>query len=157
MVTIIAKKFQLGVWQVPKYAFLNKTVFQQSDCFFQIFCVKCVDKVSSGKNVLTLIRLGRGGARNAPPYALLYNLLVSSKFHDPKIFVGLIFWISFFQNSYWFLQCQHFSFFFCMSSVGKMNISLTILFVFESRMFRKRLYHLLQIQILRGETKKGKG
>ena len=97
MVTIIAKKFQLGVWQVPKYAFLNKTVFQQSDCFFQIFCVKCVDKVSSGKNVLN---------------PNLYNLLVSSKFHDPKIFVGLIFWISFFQNSYWFLQCQHFSFFF---------------------------------------------
>ena len=49
----------------------------------------------------------------------------------------------FFPNSNWFLQCQHFfttrCYLFYMSSVGKMNISLTILVAFRSRKFRNKL------------------
>ena len=80
---------------------------------------------------------------------LLYNFLVTHlKFMK---FCGffknlsginiLIFFFFFFQNSNCFLQCQHFfmsrCYFFCMSSVEIVNISLTILVVFESRRFRK--------------------
>ena len=65
----------------------------------------------------------------------------SMKKSSEKIYLGLIFlnffffffFFFFFQNSNWFLQCQHFfttrCYFLCMSSVGIMNISLTI---FES-------------------------
>ena len=48
----------------------------------------------------------------------------------------------YFQNSNWSLQCQHFFTTFAMSSVGIMNIFLTILVVFESRRFAKNLYWL---------------
>ena len=48
----------------------------------------------------------------------------------------------YFQNSNWSLWCQHFSTTFPMSSVGIMNIFLTILVVFEYRRFRKNLYWL---------------
>ena len=60
-------------------------------------------------------------------------------------FLRFIFW-NFFQNSNWFLQfrnvCTTRCYFFCISSVRKMNISLEILLVFQSRRFRKNFYWL---------------
>ena len=93
---------------------------------------------------------GRGG-RNAPWYIFFYNFLVIHpnfvRVGDfSKIYLGLIFWVLlFFKIRTDFLQGQHFftnrCYFFCVSSVGIMIVSLAILVVFQSTGFRKNLYH----------------
>ena len=76
---------------------------------------------------LTLIRLEVGLKHLPPPwYIFLYLSNNSNKFSENWFFH---------QNSNWFLQCQHLMlsslpddiYFLCMSSVGKMNVSLRIL------------------------------
>ena len=83
-----------------------------------------------------------------PGYILLYNFLVTHpnfmKFDGfSKTLSGINFLEFFLQNSNWFVQCHHFFttkfYYWCMSSVGIMNISLATLVVRESRVFRKKL------------------
>ena len=69
-------------------------------------------------SILTLISQG-GPKRSLPPPGILVTF--------PKIYLELIF-LTFFQNSNCFLQCQHFfttrCYFLCMSSVEIINIYL---------------------------------
>ena len=77
---------------------------------------------------------------STPQYSLHHKFLVTHP-DFTQIYLRLTFWIFFFQNSNWFLQCQRFvktkCYFLRMSSVGVMNIFLAILVVLESRSFRR--------------------
>ena len=95
-------------------------------------------------NDLTLIR---EGTKRSCLYILLYYCLVTLVTF-PNIYLGLIFWILFFKIRTGFCSVSTFSWpgvtFFCMSSVGIVNISLTILAVFE--LSTPRLFNVKKAQ-----------
>ena len=132
-------------------------------CIFDLFSLFPLPyTVCLGVFVLTQIRLelgclgvGRWFVLTPPPpashswYILLYNFLVThSNFmivNFSKINLGLIFCIFLLKLKLVFKVSALFRdqvLFFCMSFVGKMNISLTILVLLESRRFRKNFYWL---------------
>ena len=81
-----------------------------------------------------------GGGGGQGGYFALHLVSNSSKSHAKNL-SGINILIFFFKWN-WFLQCQHFfttkCYFFCVSSVGIMNIFLTILVLFESKRFAKK-------------------
>ena len=119
--------------------------FKERELFWVLIFIFCKVFVGNPLTCVNTTRCKRIFDMFSGSYLLQRNINVpsSSKFHEILWLLLKFMWdlcSDFaFQNSDWFSQCQHFfatrCYFLCRSSFGVMNISLTILVVFELRRF----------------------